>query len=222
MGRRIAARAIVRSMVAPALVEDDLRMNIVARWRDLPMRIRLAAPLGDDELFEFCAANRDLRIERTADGELLIMPPTGGETGRRNFDLIGQFAGWVRRDGTGLGFDSSTGFLLPNGAERAPDLAWVTKSRWDALSDLQRRKFPPLCPDFVLELRSPSDKIAEQSAKLEEYIACGARLGWLLDPDGRRVHVYRPGRAVEIVEGATELRGDPELPGLVLDLRSIW
>lgn len=197
-------------------------MNIVARWRDLPMRIRLAAPLGDDELFEFCAANRDLRIERTADGELLIMPPTGGETGRRNFDLIGQFAGWVRRDGTGLGFDSSTGFLLPNGAERAPDLAWVTKSRWDALSDLQRRKFPPLCPDFVLELRSPSDKIAEQSAKLEEYIACGARLGWLLDPDGRRVHVYRPGRAVEIVEGATELRGDPELPGLVLDLRSIW
>jgi Uma2 family endonuclease len=209
-------------MIAPALAEDDRRMTIVARWRDLPMRVRLAAPLGDDDLFEFCAANRDLRIERTADGELLIMSPTGGETGRRNFDLIGQFARWVHRDGTGLGFDSSTGFLLPNGAERAPDLAWVTKARWSALSDVQRRRFPPLCPDFVLELRSPSDTIAEQRAKLEEYIACGARLGWLIDPDERRVYVYRPGRAVEIIEQATELCGDPELPGLVLDLRSIW
>jgi len=197
-------------------------MTIVARWRDMPMRVRLAAPLGDDELFEFCAANRDLRIERTADGELLIMPPTGGETGRRNFDLIGQFADWVRHDGTGIGFDSSTGFLLPNGAERAPDVAWVSKQRWNALSDKQRRRFPPLCPDFVLELRSPSDSLADQCAKLEEYIACGARLGWLVDPDNRRVHVYRPGRAVQIVEGVNELRGDPELPGLALDLRLIW
>jgi Uma2 family endonuclease len=209
-------------MVAPALVEDDLRMTLVARWRDLPMRIRLAAPLGDDELFEFCAANRDLRIERTVDGELLIMPPTGGETGRRNFDLIGQFAAWVKRDGTGLGFDSSTGFLLPNGAERAPDLAWVTRSRWNALSEMQRRKFPPLCPDFVLELRSPSDNLAEQRAKLDEYIACGARLGWLVDPEDRRAYVYRPHRAAEIVDQPIELLGDPELPGFLLDLRSIW
>ena len=209
-------------MIAPALADDDRCMTIVARWRDLPMRVRLAAPLGDDDLFEFCAANRDLRIERTADGELLIMPPTGGETGRRNFDLIGQFAKWVQRDGTGLGFDSSTGFLLPNGAERAPDLAWVTKARWGALSDMQRRRFPPLCPDFLLELRSPSDTIADQCAKLEEYIACGARLGWLVDPDNRCVYVYRPDHAVEIIEQATELRGDPELPGLILDLRSIW
>ena len=209
-------------MVASALAQDDLQMTIVARWRNLPMRVRLAVPLGDDELFDFCVANRGLRIERNADGELLIMPPTGGETGRRNFDLIGQFAIWVKRDGTGLGFDSSTGFLLPNGAERAPDLAWVTKSRWDALSDLQRRRFPPLCPDFVLELRSASDTIAEQRAKLDEYIACGTRLGWLIDPDDRRVYVYRPGAPVGIIEHPTELSGDPELPGLVLDLRSIW
>jgi Uma2 family endonuclease len=116
-------------MLAPALADDDLRMMLVARWRDLPMRVRLAAPLGDDELFAFCAANRDLRIERTADGELLIMSPAGGETARRNFDLTGQLAAWARRDGTGLGFASSTGFLLPNGAERAPALAWVTKVR---------------------------------------------------------------------------------------------
>lgn len=152
------------------------------------MRIRLAAPLGDDDLFDLCAANRGLRIERTSDGELVIMRPTGGETGRRNFDLVGQFAAWVRKDGTGIGFDSSTGFLLPNGAERAPDIAWVRKSRREALSAAQRRKFPPICPDFVIELRSASDALAAQQAKLEEYIACGACLGWLIDADEQRVY----------------------------------
>jgi Uma2 family endonuclease len=205
-----------------AIDVDDLRVTLVARWRHLPMRIRLASPLGDDDLYELCATNRELRIERTTDGELVIMPPTGGETGRRNFDLTGQFAAWVRRDGTGVGFDSSTGFLLPNGAERAPDVAWVRRTRWEALTDAQRRKFPPLCPDFVIELLSPSDPLGAGQAKLEEYIACGARLGWLIDPDARRAYVYRPGRVVEVQDQATELRGDPELPGLLLDLRSIW
>jgi Uma2 family endonuclease len=201
---------------------DDQRMTLVARWRHLPMRVRLTTPLGDEELFDLCAANRSLRIERTADGELVIMPPTGGETGRRNFNLIVQFGAWVQRDGTGVGFDSSTGFLLPNGAERAPDLAWVRASRWNALTEAQRRKFPPLCPDFVLELRSPSDTLAYQQAKLEEYIACGAALGWLLDPDERRAYVYRRDHRVEVIANAAELRGDPELPGLLLDLRRIW
>jgi len=212
----------VVATASSAIDVDDLRMTLVARWRHLPMRIRLAAPLGDDDLFDLCTANSELRIERTTDGELVIMPPTGGETGRRNFDLIGQFAAWVRHDGTGVGFDSSTGFLLPNGAERAPDVAWVRRSRWDALTEAQRRKFPPVCPDFVIELRSPSDTLGDQQAKLEEYIACGARLGWLIDPDERRAYVYRPGRVVNVLEHATELRGDPELPGLILDLRSIW
>jgi Uma2 family endonuclease len=215
-------RSPVVAPASSAIDVDDLRMTLVARWRHLPMRIRLAAPLGDDDLFDLCAANGDLRIERTTDGELLIMPPTGGETGRRNFDLIGQFSAWVSRDGTGVGFDSSTGFLLPNGAERAPDVAWVRKVRWNALSEAQRRKFPPVCPDFVIELRSPSDKLEEQQAKVEEYIACGARLGWLIDPEARRVHAYRPDRVVHVLEQPTELRGDPELPGLILDLRSIW
>jgi Uma2 family endonuclease len=212
-------------VVAPAssaVDVDDLSMTVVARWRHLPMRIRLAAPLSDDDLFDLCAANRGLHIERTSDGELIIMPPTGGETGRRNFNLIGQFYAWVQRDGTGVGFDSSTGFLLPGGAERAPDIAWVRRSRWDALTADQRRKFPPVCPDFVIELRSPRDTLASQQAKLEEYLACGARLGWLIDPDEHRVHVYRPGRTVEVQERPHELRGDPELPGLILDLRSIW
>jgi Uma2 family endonuclease len=128
------------------------------------------------------------------------VPSTGGETGRRNFDLIGRFSAWVRHDGTGLGFDSSTGFLVPNGAERAPDVAWVRRSRWDALSEAQRRKVPPVCPDFVIELGSPSDMLAAGQAKLEEYIASGARLGWLIDPGERRAYVYRPGCAVEALE----------------------
>ncbi|HEX3475850.1 MAG TPA: Uma2 family endonuclease [Kofleriaceae bacterium] len=212
-------------MVAPASSAtdvDDLRMTVVACWRHLPIRIPLAAPLGDDDLFDLCAANHGLHIERTSDGELIILPPTGGETGRRNFDLIGQFYAWVQRDGTGVGFDSSTGFLLPDGAERAPDIAWVQRSRWNALTADQRRKFPPVCPDFVLELRSPVDTLASQQAKLEEYLVCGARLGWLIDPEDRRVHVYRPDRAVEVMEQPSELRGYPELPGLILDLRSIW
>jgi Uma2 family endonuclease len=186
------------------------------------MHVQLASPLGDDELFELCAVNRKLRIERTSDGELIIMAPTGGDTGRRNFDLIGQFSAWVRRDGTGVGFDSSTGFLLPNGAARAPDMAWVRNARWEALTEAQQRRFPPVCPDFVLELRSLSDKLADQQAKLEEYIACGARLGWLIDPGERRVHVYRPDQVAQVLERVTELRGDPELPGFVLDLRAIW
>src|SRR5260370_41923384 len=115
----------------------------------LPMRVRLAVRLNDDALFELCRLNRELRIERTKDGELLIKSPTGGETGKRNFALIGLFGAWVARDGTGVGFDSSTGFILPNGAERAPDAAWVKKERWAALTPEQRRKFAPLCPDFV-------------------------------------------------------------------------
>jgi Uma2 family endonuclease len=189
--------------------------------RHLPMRVRPAAPLDDDELLELCAMNRDLRIERTKEGELIIMSPTGGETGRRNFALIGQLAAWVARDGGGIGFDSSTGFILPNGAERVPDAAWVRRERWDALTPEQRRKFVPLCPDFVVELRSSSDDLAELQAKMEEYLSCGARLGWLIDADARRVLVYRPGRAVEALDDAATVAGDPELPGLVLNLAAL-
>jgi Uma2 family endonuclease len=212
-------------MVAAARNASDAArgpMTIAGWWIYLPMRIRLAEPLDDDALLKFCAANSDLRIERTSDGELIIMPPTGGETGNRNHELNGQFFMWERQDGTGKGFDSSTGFSLPNGAMRSPDYAWVLKSRWDALTKEQRRKFSPLCPDFVMELRSDSDLLHDLQAKLDEYIACGARLGWLIDPIGGRAYVYRPGRAVEVFERPPELRGDPELPGLVIDLREVW
>jgi Uma2 family endonuclease len=195
---------------------------IIASWHHLPMRVRAAAALTDDALYDLCAANPDLRIERTADGELIIMPPTGGETGVRNARITAQLVVWADRDGSGVTFDSSAGFVLPSGAERAPDASWVLNERWNALSPEQRRKLVPLCPDFVLELMSPNDDLEEVREKMAEYIDNGARLGWLVDPDRRRAHVYRPGRAPEVLDGPDELRGDPDLRGLILDLRSIW
>jgi len=197
-------------------------VHIVTAAVQLPLRIRPATPLNDDELFEFCGANRDLRIERTAEGELIIMSPTGAATGNRNFKLTAAFGAWVEKDGTGVGFDSSTGFILPNGAERAPDVAWVARSRWDSLTPAQREKFAPLCPDFVVEIRSPSDSIDELHAKLAEYIANGASLGWLVDPYARCVFVYRPGATMQTLIEPTEIRGEPLLPGFVLDANVLW
>jgi Uma2 family endonuclease len=144
--------------------------------------------INDDDFFEFCQANRDLRIERTKEGELIIMPPTGGETGGRNFELTGVFRNWVKSDGTGKGFDSSTCFTLPNGAMRSPDLSWVKLDRWNALTDEERKKFL-LCPDFVVELRSPSDIVDALKEKMEEYIENGAQLGWLIDPVAKKVYI---------------------------------
>jgi Uma2 family endonuclease len=182
----------------------------------LPLRVRTATRLSDDELFELCVCNRGLRVERTASGELVIMSPTGGETGKRNFRLIVQLGTWAAQDGSGIGFDSSTGFILPNGAERAPDAAWLRRDRWTSLSAADRRKFVPLCPDFVVELRSPSDDLAELQSKIQEYVDCGALLGWLLDVDARHVWIYRPGHAPVFAENANRVSGDPELPGFVL------
>lgn len=187
----------------------------------LPVRVRPAARLTDDELFDLCARNRNLRIERSPDGEIIVMSPAGGETGRRNFLLIAQLAAWTARDGTGIGFDSSTGFLLPNGAERAPDAAWLRRDRWEALTREERSKFVPLCPDFVVELRSPSNDPAELRAKMEEYVGCGVRLAWLIDVDAKRAWVYRPGRPVEVHDDVATLAGDPELPGLLVDVTAL-
>ena len=179
-------------------------------------------PMSDDEFFEFCQVNRDWRIECTSEGELIIMPPTGGETGRRNFTLIGLFSPWVEADGTGVGFDSSTGFTLPNGAKRSPDLAWVKRWRWEALTEEEKEKFPPLCPDFVVELRSRTDALETLQEKMQEYIANGAQLGWLIDPREKKVYIYRPSAEVCCLENPDTLSGDPVLPSFVLDLRTIW
>jgi Uma2 family endonuclease len=182
----------------------------------------LLKKMSEEEFFEFCMLNKDLRIELTGTGDLIIMPPTGGKTGVRNFELSGMFWAWVKQDGTGVGFDSSTLFSLPNGAKRSPDLAWVRKERWEALTDEEQEKFSPLCPDFVVELRSPSDSLKRLRQKMEEYVSNGAQLGWLIDPVRKKVYIYRPQSAVEILDDPESLSGDPLLRGFALDVRSLW
>jgi Uma2 family endonuclease len=182
----------------------------------------LSKKLDDSDFYELCQANQDLRIERTSDGDIIIMPPTGGETGRRNFDLSVSFGSWARADGTGVGFDSSTVFALPNGARRSPDLAWVKLSRWNALTVEQRRGFPPLCPDFVIELRSHTDSLSALQDKMREYIANGAQLGWLIDPIEKKVYVYRPQVEVECLENPASISGGSLLGGFTLDLAEVW
>jgi Uma2 family endonuclease len=178
--------------------------------------------MSDDECFNFFKINEHLRLELTSEGDLIVMPPTGGETGIRNFELNGNFWAWAKKDGSGRGFDSSTVFSLPNGAKRSPDLAWVLNERWEALSKDERVRFPPICPDFVVELRSPSDSVDFLKEKMEEYIENGARLGWLLDPFERKVYAYRPGAEVEVLEDPEAVSGEPLLRGFTLDVRALW
>ena len=187
----------------------------------LPPTLKLHLELTDEQFFLLCQHNRELRFERTAKGEILIMPPTGGETGNRNADLTFQLQAWSRQNNLGKAFDSSTGFKLPNGANRSPDASWVKRDRWFALTPEQRKKFVPLCPDFVVELRSPSDALKETQEKMQEYIDNGARLGWLIDPQTRRVEIYRPNQDVEILENPATVPGEDVLPGFVLDLNCI-
>jgi Uma2 family endonuclease len=167
--------------------------------------------------------NRDLRLERTATGDLIVNPPTGWETGERNRSLTGQLDRWYEdHENLGKAFDSSTGFTLSSGAIRSPDASWVSRDRWEALTAEQTGTFANICPDFVAELRSASDTLQSLQAKMQEYIDNGAKLGWLIDPQNRRVEIYRQGKEVEILENPTELSGEDVLPGFVLNLRRIW
>jgi Uma2 family endonuclease len=183
-----------------------------------PSKLRM----NDDEFFQFCQLNPELRIERTSEGDIIVMAPTGGKTGSQNAKLIVAFGNWAEKDGSGLFFDSLTEFILPNRAGRAPDLSWIRNERWHALTEKQQEQFPPLCPDFVVELRSPTDRLQTLVAKMEEYIANGAQLGWLIDPLERKVHIYRPGATAEIMDEAKEVSGEPLLKGFVLDVQSLW
>ena len=195
---------------------------IVVDYAPLIVHWRPPAELTDDQFFEFCHINRDLRIERAANGDVVIMSPAGGRTGARNAEIAFQLQQWAKRDGRGVAFDSSTGFRLPNGAVRAPDAAWVLRSRLDVLDDKARERFLPLCPDFVIELRSPSDDLWTVRDKMEEYRINGARLGWLIDPLDRRVRVYAGDATPRELADATDLPADPVLPGFVLNLTAIW
>ncbi len=178
--------------------------------------------LTDDQFYELCQANRDLRLERTATGEIIIMPPTGGETGNRNIEISFQVQAWSRQNDLGIAFDSSTGFKLPNGAERALDASWIKCDRWNSLNTEQKRKFPPLCPDFIIELRSETDSIKTLQLKMQEYIDNGAKLGWLIDPKTQKVEIYRPEKQVETLQNPATLSGEDVLPGFVLNLSSIF
>lgn len=188
----------------------------------LLLHLRPVINLTKEQFFKLCQLNRDLRIERTAEGDILVMQPTGARTGARNFELIVQFGVWAKRDDSGIAFDSSTGFELPNGAMRSPDVAWVSRARLATVTPAQREKFLPLCPDFVVELRSPSDTLKITQEKMGEYCANGAQLGWLIDAAQQRVYVYRSGAPVECLDAPTQVSGDPVLPGFVLNLGPIW
>jgi len=186
----------------------------------LPKAIALQVSL---EQFEFLAvANRDLRLERTAAGELIVNPPTGWETGEQNSSLSGELYLWWRSHNLGKVFDSSTGFILPDGAIRSPDASWVSQERWQAIASTEKGAFAKICPDFVVELRSKSDRLSELQAKMREYIDNGARLGWLIDPQNHQVEIYRLGKEVEVLVNPSQLSGEDVLPGFVLDLRRVW
>ena len=184
----------------------------------LLVRLPPALCLTDERFFEFCRLNRELRIERTARGELSIMAPAGGDSSDSNAEITFQLRRWAKRDGTGRTFDSSGGFRLPSGAVRSPDASWVSKARLATLTDEQRRKFIPLCPDFVVELRSPSDGLAPLQDKMREYIDNGARLGWLIDPSGGQVFVNRPDSPPERLEAPASVSADTVLPGFCLEM----
>lgn len=178
--------------------------------------------LTDEQFFQLCQDNENLRFERNATGELIIMPPAGGETGNRNAGLTAQLWMWNELSKLGKVFDSSTGFKLPNGADRSPDAAWVKLESWDALTQEQKIKFPPLCPDFVVELLSPSDSLKVTQDKMQEYMDNGTRLGWLINRKTRQVEIYRVGQDVEVLENPVSLAGEDVLVGFVLNLESIW
>ncbi|MDE2686202.1 MAG: Uma2 family endonuclease [Chloroflexota bacterium] len=188
----------------------------------LSLKFEPAITMTDEQFEQFCAQNDVLRIERTAEGVIEIMPPVSLETGSKELDIGADLKHWARTDGSGIAGSPSVGFTLPNGSVRMPDASWVSKARYDRLTPEEKRPFPHICPDFVVELRSPSDRLSVLQAKMEEYIANGARLGWLLDPLQRQAHIYRPGAPVEILDSPDSLSADPELDGFTLDLKPIW
>ena len=197
--------------------------NLETETNTIELPSHIALYITQKQFAALGAVNPDLRVERTAEGEFIVNPPTGWETGERNRSLTGQLDRWYEMNSNlGKAFDSSTGFILPNGATRSPDASWVSRERWEALTPEQKGTFANICPDFVVELRSNSDRLQSLQDKMREYIDNGARLGWLIDPQQRQVEIYRPGLAVTVLSNSADLSGEEVLPGFVLNLHRIW
>jgi Uma2 family endonuclease len=198
--------------------------TLLIQTDNIPLTVELPSlsQMTEAQFYEFCEINHELRIERTATGEVIVMAPAFSDTGNRNFKIAVQLGVWAEQDGTGLGFDSSSGFTLSNGATRSPDASWIKLDRWNALTDEQKSSFAPICPDFVIELRSASDTLAKLQTKMQEYIDNGAVLGVLIDRKNRRIYIYRPNRDVEELDNPDKVSCDPELPGFVLKMNKIW
>ena len=197
-----------------AVKQNSYISPVVLHW---PPSMRVV----NDQFFEFCQANKELRIERTAQGDCEIMAPTGGTTGWRNSGLTAQLYNWAEREGSGVVFDSSSGFVLPNGAIRSPDVSWVKRTRLAVLTSEQKQRFLPLCPDFVIELRSPCDNLKALQDKMQEYIENGASLGWLIDTEARQVLVFQPQQKLISLEQPEVMSADEVLKGFELDMQKI-
>ena len=197
-------------------------MYLTLHESELPIRVRFGHQKTDEELARFCIENEPLRVERDANGELIVMSPTWSETSSKNSDLTYQLEKWVRETNSGKPFDSNGGFTLPDTSMRAADAAWISWQRWNGLTDEQRHGFAKVCPQFVVELRSSSDPLAELQEKMQMWLANGAELAWLIDPSRKVVEIYRPGRKPEVLEGGSCVEGDGPVGGFVLELVRIW
>ncbi len=197
-------------------------MQFAIHELELPVRLRTERPMSDEELLRFCTVNEVIRVERESNGDLLLMSPAGGGTSHKNTFITMQLALWAEEDGRGLSFDSNGGFTLPDGSMRSPDGAWISWPRWNALSRRDQERFSPLCPEFVIELRSPTDRLSEAQTKMEMWVSNGAELAWLIDPERKVVEIYRPDREPETVEGASAVEGEGPAVGFVLELARLW
>jgi Uma2 family endonuclease len=197
-------------------------MNVTLDESHFPVRIVPEGPVSDEELLRFSLANKDLRVERDKTGEIVLMTPTGNRTGMKSLYIGRMLGNWTEEDGRGYAFDSNTGFSLPDGSMLSPDASWVMASRWDALTEEQKDTYSPICPEFVIELRSPSDRLAPLQDKMQAWIANGAELAWLVDPVRKVVEIYRPGQKLEAQEGHSAAYGEGAVGGFVLELGKVW
>jgi len=222
IGAEISRARVVMAGVSISGLEYTLGMNVALSEADLPVRLRFERALSDDELWRFCSINEQLRVERDANGELILMSPTGLEGSSSNAGINAELFVWARQDGRGKVFDSNGGFTLPDGSMRIPDGAWVSWPRWNALPKAEQKRFGHVVPEFVIELRSEKDRLRELKAKMRMWIANGVQLAWLVDPKRKVVEIYRPGEEPEIHEQPTSVLGDGPVAGFELVMANVW